>query len=228
MQKLLILSALILLTAGSVTARTWTSKDGESTFEGRFYGYDKGVVTVILPDGRSLKFEDSSLSEVDLEWLKENGSRPAAASAVSGKAVEHVIAGDIGSRLKVLNGQRFAKYEPKPTAEYYILLFSASWCPPCRAAAPGYVKMYNDQIAAMPNVEMVLVSRDNDERAALAWAVAEKMPWAVLSPSDYGRATEVQKHAPRGIPYAVLVDAKGKGVANGSLAACLNAVKQAK
>jgi len=212
-----ILSLIMVLPA---SARTWTSKDGERTFEGRFQSYEDGVVTVIRPDGRSLSFNEDVLSDEDRKWVAEQAEKEE-----KGQAVEHVIAKDIGDRLKVLNGRRLVDYEPKQSAEYYILLFSASWCPPCRSSAPGYVKFYNERLAGVQNVEMVLISRDRDNRSALDWAVSEEMPWPILQPSDYSRAKEVQKHAPRGIPTAVLVDAEGKELARGTLQACLAAVK---
>ena len=58
-------------------ARTWTSSDGDRTFEGELDSYDavNGKVTVILKNRRKLTFNQNKLSEEDIVWLKKNGNR---------------------------------------------------------------------------------------------------------------------------------------------------------
>ncbi|MEN8772470.1 MAG: sialate O-acetylesterase [Akkermansiaceae bacterium] len=58
-------------------ARTWTSSDGERTFEGELQAFDadSGKVTVVLKNRRKLTFTQDKLSEEDIAWLKKNGSR---------------------------------------------------------------------------------------------------------------------------------------------------------
>lgn len=66
------------------SARTWTSADGEKTFEGDLKSYDagKGSVTVTLANGRQLTFMQDKLSELDISWLKKNGKRSTGGSSV--------------------------------------------------------------------------------------------------------------------------------------------------
>ena len=73
-------------------ARVWTSADGTKTFEGELKSYDAaaGKVTVVMANGRLATFKTSVLSADDIEWLKENGSKPAAGgrpTAGSGKTI---------------------------------------------------------------------------------------------------------------------------------------------
>ncbi|MGB6222100.1 sialate O-acetylesterase [Haloferula sp.] len=80
-------AAISLLFAAGLQARTWTSADGERTFEGDLVAYDvaSGKVTVGMANGSELVFDQSKLSEVDLAFLKENGSKSKAAGG-SGNA----------------------------------------------------------------------------------------------------------------------------------------------
>ncbi|MFK7851686.1 MAG: sialate O-acetylesterase [Akkermansiaceae bacterium] len=83
-----ILSASLLIT---VNARTWTSSDGSKTFEGDLKSYDTASGTVsVLVGGRVLKFTQDKLSEADIEWLKENGSKTSASSSGGGADIADV------------------------------------------------------------------------------------------------------------------------------------------
>ena len=57
-------------------ARTWTNSDGTKTFEGELKSYDPatGAVGVVMPNGKSLSFNQSKLSEADITFLKEKGA----------------------------------------------------------------------------------------------------------------------------------------------------------
>lgn len=65
-------------------ARTWTSSDGERTFEGELHSYDasSGKVTVILKNRRKMTFDQDKLSEEDVAWLKKNGNRSLGGSSL--------------------------------------------------------------------------------------------------------------------------------------------------
>jgi hypothetical protein len=75
---------LTLLCAAALQARTWTSSDGERTFEGELLSYDatSGKVTVKMANGTDLSFNQDKLSEEDITFLKEEGVKlPPAPSA---------------------------------------------------------------------------------------------------------------------------------------------------
>lgn len=95
-------------------ARTWTSADGSKTFNGELKSYDaeKGLVTVTLANGNLLNFSQDKLSEADITFLKENGTKATASSSSSGsvKALPDVLPapagcqhhGDVAAAKKVL------------------------------------------------------------------------------------------------------------------------------
>lgn len=57
--------------AGSAEVRTWRSADGKRTFEGSLVAYDpaSGMVTVKRADGQNLTFNNTVLSDADIEFL---------------------------------------------------------------------------------------------------------------------------------------------------------------
>jgi beta-glucanase (GH16 family) len=64
--------AILSITTPNALARTWTSADGKSTFEGELIEYDssKGQVTVDL-NGKKTTFKRESLSTADIAFLNE-------------------------------------------------------------------------------------------------------------------------------------------------------------
>ncbi|MGB1128864.1 MAG: sialate O-acetylesterase [Haloferula sp.] len=65
-----------------VQARTWTSADGSKTFEGELKSYDAETGKVVVRSGvRTMQFSQDVLSEDDIAWLKENGSKAGGSSA---------------------------------------------------------------------------------------------------------------------------------------------------
>jgi len=127
------LLALTLLAFGpGLTAsenRTWTSSDGERTFEGRLreYSPDSGQVTVILTNGQPLSFSEEVLSEGDRKFLAEvdasggpSMSSLESASSVVGEQLEK-------TRLHRLDGRRYRRAEMEKTPEFSLLYYSASW-----------------------------------------------------------------------------------------------------
>ena len=66
----LVVAAVASLLLTGAHARTWTSSDGSKTFEGELQSYDalSGKVTVTLPNGKRLSFNQDRLSEADITF----------------------------------------------------------------------------------------------------------------------------------------------------------------
>ena len=71
------LAALAILTISPTSARTWTSADGKSTFEGDLIAYsaDTGEVTVDR-GGKRITFKQQTLSASDIAFLKNGEATP--------------------------------------------------------------------------------------------------------------------------------------------------------
>ena len=93
--------------------------------------------------------------------------------------------------------------------KFYGLYFSASWCGPCRQFTPELIQDYAAIRAVYPEFEIILVSRDRSEADMLNYLREDQMPWPALRFADR-QLSQIAKHAGRGIPCLVLVDANGK------------------
>ncbi len=104
-QLLLQLTAAFLLVLG-VQARTWTSADGSKTFEGELQSYDaaSGKVSVTLPNGKRMAFNQDKLSADDIAWLKKNGGRSGGGSSTKiGELPDELPDPDCFTRTGLLN-----------------------------------------------------------------------------------------------------------------------------
>lgn len=75
--KALLATALLsLLSTPSLSARTWTSSDGERTFEGELVSYDpaSGKVIMEMKNGQKSTFPQDRLSADDLTFLKQQNA----------------------------------------------------------------------------------------------------------------------------------------------------------
>lgn len=84
--------ALVWLLIAGAQARTWTSADGAKTFEGELRSYDPatGKVAVTLSDGRQAVIQQDKLSADDHAFLKENATKPVAATSAKNSANDNV------------------------------------------------------------------------------------------------------------------------------------------
>ncbi len=139
---------------------------------------------------------------------------PAAPAAPAAQAPFNVIAAMKGKTLALKDGKLVAQ-EPKQTAKFTILYFSASWCGPCRRNAPHSVKAYNDLVKNNPDVEVVMCSCDRDTASAERWAASENMPWPFLMGKEWNQIPAVKAVAPRTISLMILVDKDGKSISVG-------------
>ncbi len=75
---------------------------------------------------------------------------------------------------------------------------------------------YNEIIANHPSVEMIHVSLDRDEKAALQWAQKENFPWFHVLPDKVKRSKLGKYHTSGRVPFYVLLDKDGTVQAKGS------------
>lgn len=118
------------LSVGPLTARVWTSADGENTFDGDYQSFDPdgGRVTVTMKNGRSISFSLDKLSKDDQEWIAARFEEDNAPDPAELLAAQRIGSGlSKAGVLQKLDGKRFANYEFQTAPRYYILYFSASW-----------------------------------------------------------------------------------------------------
>jgi len=219
MRNTLLRIALVALLGSNAYARTWTSSDGAKTFEGELTSYDadSGIVTVLV-NGRPLAFPKDKLSAADIAFIDESASSASSADSASSSTSASSVMSEKMSKVKLhlLDGKRFKKAELTKSPEFYVLYYSASWCPPCRAAAPAVVQQFKASIADNPKVEFIHISADSSEDAAEEWAAKEGFPWLTVVPDDVKRSDLMEFKTKNSVPHYVMVDASGNRVANSS------------
>ena len=99
----------------------------------------------------------------------------------------------------------------KKNAKYYLCLFSASWCGPCRAEMPRIAKTYAETLKDDPNIELIHFSWDQNDEKALAWAKEHDVKFPVVKPKG---GNPLDLHT-RGIPHLFIVKADGTLVEEG-------------
>lgn len=116
--------------------------------------------------------------------------------------------GEALSKIKFVHGT------PKTDADYYIYLYSASWCGPCRKIMPAIIKEY-EAIKKDGRVELILIGADSGELLVKKYAEKYNMPFAATWVSLPGVVTLPGNQQPRGIPAAIIVDKSGKVLQQG-------------
>lgn len=76
--------------------------------------------------------------------------------------VEDAASSPVGKALE--KADYLTKDRPNTKARYYLFLYSASWCGPCRREMPHVVRTYR-KIRQSDDVELVLFSADKTEEA---------------------------------------------------------------
>lgn len=112
-----------------------------------------------------------------------------------------------------LNSAAFLTGQPMADAQYYIYIYSASWCGPCRALMPKVVAQYPEMKAN--KVEIILISCDRVAEIAKNYIEHYKADIPGLHVSSQAAQKLPSGINPRGIPYAIIVDANGKVLSKG-------------
>lgn len=162
----------------------------------------------------SLALAASLFAGVALATTPEETTTPAAPTAPAAEETALPVLPAYFKNIQFLTGA------PSMEADYYIYLFSASWCGPCRAIMPSFVEQYPEMKAN--KVEIIFISVDDSAEEAKAYIEHYNAGF----PGLYVRTKEVKELPsliiPRGIPTATILDANGKVLFNGHAAKALN------
>ncbi|MES1168236.1 MAG: thioredoxin-like domain-containing protein, partial [Oleiharenicola lentus] len=137
---------------------------------------------------------------------------PAAATAATGapSAMQRLFSG----KLVRYAGGKLQNVEPAALGgvKFYALYNSAGWCGPCREFTPSLVAAYRELKAAHPEFELVFISADHSPGEMLGYMQEDRMPWPAVK-YDRREQQMIDYFGP-GIPCVVLVDAKGRVLAD--------------
>ena len=144
--------------------------------------------------------QEDRANDKPLQKSDKEGKRPQAKASV-GKALKS---------LDTFNAV------PNTKAKFYIYLFSAGWCPSCKAEMPDFVKLYPEM--KKKKVEMILIGADHTREAAIKYLESVKAEFPGVHYKSDGVRSLPGLTPPQAmpIPYAILVDDKGRVLCDGS------------
>lgn len=221
--KTLMLTLLVAAFCGASYAgvRKWTSADDASkTFDGELTAVKGDNVTIKMKNGRSVTFAASKLSQEDRDFIsaqEKEKAEAASASEAATKVKDSPMAKALAGNTVMLEGKRLKKHDVLATKapQYYLLYFGASWCGPCRQAAPHLAEAYDETISKGKNIEVVHLSCDQDEEGMISFMKDMKFTFPGVPQAKWEKEAIFKPMAPKGIPNYKLVDADGKIIAEG-------------
>ena len=117
--------------------------------------------------------------------------------------------------IAIKRTQFLTEHKPNPAAKYYMYLFTASWCSPCRSLMPKIIEEYPKMMVGR-HMEVILVSFDDSPEEARAYLRKYNAPFAAVmynaEPPDALPGLPPDVNA---IPHVIVVDASGKFVYRG-------------
>lgn len=206
--KLSALFVALTTSLGLAAAHTWTATADGATLEARFVSLEGETLTLAITGGTTLSYPIDTFVEADRELARGMAS----GEIIVEGGVD--VLGSVRNNLVKLDGDHWAPAPLPGQPRYIFLYYSASWCAPCRAAAPHNVELYHQLIAPRRDVAMIWVSADREPGPMLDWAVEESFPWFAL-PFDSLADHPLQKLAKNFVPYYLLVDPSGNKLAEG-------------
>lgn len=126
MKLTLTLAAIIM--AGPLQARTWTSSNGVTTFEGEYVSSTTRSL-IFIHKGKKENIRVSRLSAADQTWIEQERQRDAAPRKK--KSYRSLRDQKVGKKLINqtfrVKGNQFVTENIRKVPQYYYLYFSASW-----------------------------------------------------------------------------------------------------
>jgi len=188
--------------------KTFTSVDSAQTMEAKSIRTDGERVLLKSQTGQDSWFPVGSFSEADRNFIAGQTSASSAVATAANEVTEPP------SKVKAALDPVLFDEKGKPTKiegnpKYFLLYYSASWCPPCRAFSLDVVKTHRSLKKKGNDVEFILVSADKTEEAAHDYLKDYKMDF----PGFFGRLPDLIPGNPSGgIPAVRVIDADGKTV----------------
>ena len=196
--------------------REWTDRDGR-TMQAEFVRTERVGATIEVvfqkSDAQHYRVPMDRLCQDDQSVIREleGKTEPPIAAANTPPQPKTEFEQGITKDLVKLRGSRLKKVpeselEPK---DYYLIYYSAHWCPPCRKFTPKLVDFYEDTIRKHKNFELIFVSSDRSKEAMEDYMDEADMPWPALDFDKKKTSKALTGYAGRGIPCLVLVDNQG-------------------
>ncbi len=97
--------------------------------------------------------------------------------------------------------------------DYLLLYFSAHWCGPCRSFTPQLVEYYKSKMGGSL-FQVLFISSDHSDAEMKNYMETARMPWPAVIYHSEARKAVKKRYAGSGIPQLVLLDRKGRVLAD--------------
>lgn len=141
-------------------------------------------------------------------------------SSVTLHGADSVSSSPMPAVTKAVSEMTFVTGTPMADAQYYIYLFSAFWCGPCRVITPRIVDQYADMKAN--KVEIIVIGCDRNEKMVKKYVEFYDAGISGLHVDSPHVSSLPGITMPDAIPYAIIVDAAGTVLAQGHASIALN------
>ena len=199
--------------------RTWTDVQGR-TMQAKLIGVnlDANEVVFLKDTGRRYRFPISQMSKADQRYIYSRKDMLPDLSESSEPVIEQrtdfekAISKDL---VQFYHGRMKQIQETDlSTKDYYLVYYSAHWCPPCRKFTPQLISFYNSYSKKHENFEIIFVSSDRSKDAMENYIKNTNMPWPALEFDKTQTSHPATKYKGSGIPCLVLLDNKGSVLAH--------------
>lgn len=99
-------------------------------------------------------------------------------------------------------------------ADYFIYLYSASWCGPCCREMPEIVELHKE-VLKTGKVDFILFNQDRTPKAAANFVKRFKIKFLTVRGDDEDVSKVPGSVMPDSIPHCVVVDRYGRKIATG-------------
>lgn len=103
-------------------------------------------------------------------------------------------------------------------ADYFIYVYSASWCTPCRAIMPRIVQLYKDTLSKDKKIEIILLDLDVSEEEARKYVAHYDAGFFAVMGHGNNSYKLPGAYQVRGIPHCIAVDKNGNRIFSGHAA----------
>lgn len=131
------------------------------------------------------------------------------------------------NRCHYVTGRGLTTAGVKQNPTYFILYLTAEWSAPCKKNIKALKKVYQEEIALLPEIELLMLSIDTDSSWMKRWAVEADFDWPIVMRENKRKIAPLRHLEETTVPLFILFNTEGKeiDVDSYTLQSCLTKAK---